>query len=386
MRSEDELIGALRTAGEHAPDDGGGLLAGVASRRRRRTRRRLRVLAAAAAVVVLSVGIRGVVLSGEGQGDAATTSTETPGPRSQPVERVWPRAVFKVPTRNALGAVYLPLTALSATEVLLLATPVGNPTFEVYDVTTGKTRVVAELPTSQRHMVPLAAADGAYLVWYTGGRTSTEIWMVPLAGGEPTPVTGLSGARADVDALSVNGDQVIWSERSGDVWHAPLTGGIPERIPSGNGLHLLRWPWASDVPAGTDTGDRNQSEVVDLALDTRIQVTVPGQAKGLRCGPHWCFGRDTKGGFVQRIDGGEVRSGLEGFGQPEVRSMAPILNRFVVLRDGVYDVETGLTATIPRTAAWMSTGMTAEPSTALYWEGEPGTYEVLNLAAVPSAQ
>ncbi|MGR6913262.1 TolB family protein [[Actinomadura] parvosata] len=388
MRSEDELIGALRTAGEHAPDDAGGLLAGVALRRRRRARRRLGVLAAAAAVVVLSVGIRGVVLSGGGEGDVATPPTGTPRPGSGPVERVWPRAVFTVPTKNASGDVRLPLTGVSATKVLLLSRPARkSPQLEMYDSATGETRVLAELPSTQKHMVPSVAADGVNIVWYIRGRSSAEIWTIPLVGGEPTAVTGLSGDRADVEALSVNGGQVIWSERSGDVWRVPLTGGgAPERIPSGNGLHLLRWPWASDAPAGPDTGDRSQTEVVDLTLDTRIPITVPAGVKGLRCGPHWCSGRDAKGVFVQRISGRDVHRGLDGFGHPEALSMAPILNRFVVLKNGVYDAETGVTATIPARASWLSIGTSAEPSTVVYWEGRPGTYEVLNLAAVPSAQ
>ncbi|MFD0468649.1 hypothetical protein ACFQ0B_10270 [Nonomuraea thailandensis] len=150
MRTEDELIGALRAAGEHAPDDGADLLAGVALRRRRRTRRRVRVLAAAAAVVVLSVGIRGAVLSGGGEGDMATTpAPEPPVPRSAPVEELWPDAVLTLPVQGPDGAHRVPMIGVSPTEVLVLARTPGKEArgrLEVYDSTTKKSRLVAALP------------------------------------------------------------------------------------------------------------------------------------------------------------------------------------------------------------------------------------------------
>ncbi|GAA2208589.1 hypothetical protein GCM10009850_040470 [Nonomuraea monospora] len=385
MRSEDELIGALRTAGEHAPDDGGGLLAGVASRRRRRTRRRLRVLAAATAVVVLSAGIRGVVLSGGGadEGDVATT------PKSAPAGKLWPGAVFTFAMQGPGGTHRVPLTGISPTQILVLSRmpgPQGQGVLEVYDSASGGSRTVAELPRSGRFMVGSVAADGRNVVWQSStGKSALEIWTAPLAGGKARPVTELSGDRSDLDAISVNGDQVIWSERSGGVWRVPLAGGVPDQITATDGLHLLRWPWASDAPAGPDLGDRNQTVLVDLTLITSHEVDSRPGAKGVRCGPHWCLGRHAGGGFAQRIDGSDLRDVKGVFGHPEPLSMAPILNRFVPLRDGVYDLATGSTATID--ARTVALGAAGEPSTLIYWRTrKPGTYEVLNLAAVPSAQ
>ncbi|MFD0468650.1 TolB family protein [Nonomuraea thailandensis] len=100
-------------------------------------------------------------------------------------------------------------------------------------------------------MIHSLAADGRNVVWQsTSGKSARQIWTAPLAGGRARLVTELTGDRADLDAISVNGDQVIWSERSGGVWRVPLAGGTPDRIAATDGLHLLRWPWASDAPAG----------------------------------------------------------------------------------------------------------------------------------------
>ncbi|MGW3346748.1 TolB family protein [Nonomuraea rubra] len=389
MRSEDELIGALRAAGEHAPDDGGELLAGVALRRRRRTRRRVRVLAAAAAVVVLSVGIRGVLLSGGGEGDLATTpAPEPPAPRSAPVEELWPDAVFTLPMEAPDGARRVPMTGISPTEVLVLARMPGMDArgrLEVYDTTAGRSRLVAELPRSRQFVIPSVAADGRNVVWQvSAGKSVREIWTAPLAGGRARLVTELTGGRSDLDAISVNDDQVIWSERSGGVWRVPLAGGAPDRIAAADGLHLLRWPWASDAPAGPDLGDRNQTVLVDLTLITSHEVDSLPEAKGVRCGPHWCLGRRAGGSFLQRINGSDLRA-IDGvFGHPKPLSMAPLLNRFVPLKNGVHDIATGSTATIE--ARTLALGAAGEPSTVIYWSERRGSYEVLNLAAVPSAQ
>ncbi|WP_043619703.1 hypothetical protein [Nonomuraea candida] len=124
--------------------------------------------------------------------------------------------------------------------------------------------------------------------------------------------------------------------------------------------------------------------LVDLTVITSQEVDSRPGAKGVRCGPHWCLGRTAKGSFLQRIDGNDLRE-IDGvFGHPKPLSMAPLLNRFVPLKNGVHDVETGSTATIA--ARTLALGAAGEPSTVLYWRKDAGTWEVLNLAAVPSAQ
>jgi RNA polymerase sigma factor (sigma-70 family) len=58
----------------------------------------------------------------------------------------------------------------------------------------------------------------------------------------------------------------------------------------------------------------------------------------------------------------------------------------VVLVLRYYGIATGKMATIGMGSSWMGVGTSSEPSTIIYWEGKPGTFRVLNLAAVPPGQ
>jgi hypothetical protein len=400
MRTEDELTGALRAAAERAPGEGD-LLAGVETLRRQRTVRRVRTLAAAAAVVVVAIGGAGVrgILSIGGAGDVATTTTPTvpfptvtktvtPDPqpgKAVPAVKLWPKAVFTVPTRNAEGMRYQPITGIGATEVLLLASSRDETRIEVYDTATKRTRVVTTVPMDLTAVPPTVTADGKNVAWKSSARKNgvsvRDIWTAPLSGGKARRVTTISGSRADIDAIAINGDRILWSERRGDVWGIPLSGGAAARIPAGHGLRLLRWPWASDAPAGPDTSVRNQSKVVDLTTGSTIKVVPPPGAQGLRCGPFWCFGHDETGTFLQRIDGSNLRR-LDDHGSWVRQTMAPILNRFVVSDSGIYDIATGRTAATE--GRW--TALSAGQPTIVYWEGGRDSFRVLNLAAVPPAQ
>ncbi|TMR09988.1 hypothetical protein ETD86_41460, partial [Nonomuraea turkmeniaca] len=346
MRTEDELTGALRAAAERAPGEGD-LLSGVETLRRRRTRRRVRMLAAASAVVVLGMAVRSVVPSGGGEVEVATTPnpTATLGMNAVPADGLWPTAVLTVPTTNADGMRYQPITGISATEVLLLAASLEEGTrIELYDAATKRARVVTEVPMKPTAVPPIVTADGENVAWISYGRKNgvsvRGIWTAPLSGGKARLITTISGRRADIDSLAVNGDRVFWSERRGDVWGVPLSGGASERIPAGRGLRLLRWPWASDAPAGPDDSVRSQSRVVDLTNGSTIEVVTPSGARGLRCGPFWCLGHDETGSFLQRIDGSSIRR-LDDRGSWGRLAMAPVLNRFAVSDDGIYDIATG---------------------------------------------
>jgi hypothetical protein len=385
MRTEDELTDALRAAAEHAPDEGD-LLACVETLRRRRTRRRASMLATASAVVAL--GISGIVPSGVGVVEVATTPspTTTLGTNAVPADRLWPTAVLTVPAANADGMRYEPITGIGATEVLLLAaSPEEGMRIERYDAATQRTRVVTEVPMKPTAVPPAVTADGRNVAWMSSGRKNgvpvRGVWTAPLSGGKARLVTTVSGPRADIDSLAVNGDMIFWSERRGDVWGVPLSGGASARIPAGRGLRLLRWPWASDAPAGPDDSVRGQSKVVDLTNGSTIEVVTPPGARSLRCGPFWCLGYDETGAFLQRIDGSSRRR-LDERGSWGRHAMAPILNRFVMSEGGLHDLATGRVAGIE--GRW--TPLSAGQPTIVYWEGGRDTLRVLNLAAVPSAQ
>ncbi|GLW11204.1 hypothetical protein Misp01_63320 [Microtetraspora sp. NBRC 13810] len=171
------------------------------------------------------------------------------------------------------------------------------------------------------------------------------------------------------------------SELSGDVWSIALAGGEAARVPYSDGLHLMKWPYAVDAADGPKGHDRNQTKLVDLARGAQTEITVPASAQSLRCGPSWCFGRNGQGSFVQYLDGTNTIA-LSGV-SPLTRF--PILDRFLFAGSTVYDAATAEVAAIGKGSGTYGVGTSSEPSTIIYWDGEPGTFTVLNLEAVPPA-
>ncbi|MFC5827182.1 TolB family protein [Nonomuraea insulae] len=416
MRTEDELTDALRSVAERSPQERD-LLAALAVRRRRRHQRRTQVLAAGAVVAVLgvgAVGMRGFFSAGGHAAVSAATPTNmtvtvttmlptvvpnvalSPPARSKVVDadRLWPGAVFTMPAKNADGWRYRPITSLSATEVLLSAESSFEKagTFEVYDSATGKSRVVTTVPRTpglDGYFPQTATTDGQSLAWFAYGEKDgaavREIWTVPVAGGEPRLLGTFTGKHAQIDAIGVDGDHVYWSELSGGVWSIPLAGGEAARVPDSDELHLMKWPYAVDAADGPKGHDRNQTKLVDLAREAQTEINVPASAQGLRCGPSWCFGRNGQGSFVQYLDGTNTIA-LDGLSDVSILTRFPILDRFLFAGSTVYDAATGEVAAIGKGRGMYGVGTSSEPSTIIYWDGEPGTFTVLNLAAVPPAQ
>ncbi|GGS79120.1 hypothetical protein ACFFV7_12835 [Nonomuraea spiralis] len=393
MRTEKDLTETLRTAADHAPEPGG-LLAGVEGHRRRRRRRRTQGLAVATAVA--AVLATGTVMAANGRQAAAPPPAARPFPQATavPLERVWSRAVVTMPTLRADGLRRVPVTALDATRILAVAGPGADTirAIEVYDTTTRMFREITDIsvpPDMRTYRPQPPALDGLNLAWHVNavrkdGTKAREIWTVPLAGGEPRQVAAMTGEHLRIERIALDGDRIIWSERTGGVWWMPLAGGAPKRFPGSEGLHLVKWPWASDV---ADLEDRSQTRVVNLSTGRPAtkDVVAPLDALRLRCGPSWCQG--VRGGrtYLQRVDGSAAAE-PQGLGLVPRFSDYPALDRFVVTGRAVYDVRTGTLATYDRPGIWWGNFMSAEPSSTMYWSERANEYRVLNLAAVPPAQ
>ncbi|MFG1947398.1 hypothetical protein [Nonomuraea sp. NPDC048826] len=426
MRTEEELTTALREGASGAPDMD--LLAGVARLRSRRTRRRATALAAAAVITVIA-GTAVARGSGPDSKDglrpaattmvtmtpateqeplrpaATTTVTITPATEQEPlspdqatVTELWPQALFTMPAANADGWRYRPVTALNATEVLLAAESSFEKagTFEIYDSKTRTTRVVTRVPQGEglKKYFPQSATVGPDDVAWSGigqrpdGTRVREIWTAPLAGGEARLLVTRTGRDADVDAIAIGDGHVLWSESGGGVWRVPLTGGEPERVPGGDDLHLIAWPWASDVAKGPEAIERNQTRLVNLADGTTRVTAAPPGVRGWRCGPVWCHGHDDDGGLlIHRADGTDPPR-LRKTGAPGMHAY-PALDRFLV-SSGVYDLASDKLGRLDGSGSWYGRGTSSEPTTVLYWgttpDDKPDEYRVLNLAAVPPAQ
>ncbi|MGN9788848.1 TolB family protein [Nonomuraea sp. ZG12] len=412
MRTEDDLVAALREGADDAPMPD--LIAGVERLKRRRGRRRTQLLAAAAVITVAStsmaVALRGgqvapvqpAVTTSASVVSPSAAATSAPPQVEVPTVRaadIWPDALFTMPAKNADGWRYRPITALSATEVLLSAESSFERAgrFEIYDSSSGKARVVTEVPKNpdlRGYITQTATVDGRNMVWFSFGRQADgtpvrDIWTAPLAGGQARLVTTRTGPDASIDAIAVNGDRVVWSLVQGGVWEVPLAGGTPSRLPGGDGLHLIRWPWAGDAGTGPGAQKRVQTKVVDLTNGYVSEVVAQEGVTDLRCAPFWCFGRSTNGGFVQRIDGTDPLESRKISHGGALRPY-PILDRFLWMGSSVYDMQAGRLATIDNPGNWYGAGTSSEPSTILYWGAskgdKPDKFRVLNLAAVPPAQ
>ncbi|NUS08100.1 MAG: hypothetical protein HOV97_36690 [Nonomuraea sp.] len=389
MRTENDLTEALRAAADGAPEPDG-LLTGIRARGRRRRRRRTQGLAAATAVAAMIAAAPLMTANGREE-EAARPVTAV---SSVPLERAWPQAVFTMPAERRDGLRRFPVTALDATRVLVVSGPSADAIrlIELYDTTTRTFRELADLPIPpdmETYLPQPPAVDGTTLAWYVNavrkdGTHAREIWTVPLTGGTPRQVAAMTGEHLRMERIAVNGDRIIWSERTGGVWWMPLSGGAPQRLPGSEGLHLIRWPWAGDVAARDH--ESSQTKVVDLSASLHtMKVVAHRDLLRPRCGPFWCWSMRAGRSHLQRIDGTDAVE-PQGLGLPPRFADYPALDRFAVSDVAVYDLATGALVTFEKPGIWWGDDMSAEPSTIVSWTDSGDEYRMLNLAAVPPAQ
>ncbi|MDP9864311.1 MULTISPECIES: hypothetical protein [Streptosporangium] len=443
-RSEAELARTLAGAADAAPPPVDDLLAAVHRRRGRRTRRRVQsALAVAGVIAVIGGGTavaRGSFSSGGGEGNALTKVTAAPSSEDRagedgaeeagrldvrPAAEVWPSAVSTIPAAAPDGWRYRPVTGLSATELLLTAESSFEKAgrLEVYDTATRERRILTEMtepPGVKGYFVQDVEVGPEHIAWYgtrpNSGEKWADFWVVPRSGGTAKRIAEVSGG-VDVERIAVTRDHVLWSDRSGGVSRVPITGGTPEKVPGGEGLHLLSWPWAADYVRSSGMW-KNQSALVNLETGERQEIQVPDGVSGLRCSETWCAGQRKGGGLlVQRPDGSDSRDVADlsyggdldiALGRHLTVSLSGPSRKFF---SASYDLATGAAGGIgwvseDGTSGGMGTGISSSPSSIHYWragtvktekvchKGACGTeevgkateYTVLNLLAVPPAE
>lgn len=417
MRGEQDLIRIMRTAA--AQVERHDLARGVAARRRaRRARQRMQVLLAVVAVVAIAGGTTAVLSRKDRERPRpAVVVTPSPSvPETKPAAELWPQAVVKIPMKNSEGWKMHPVTGLSATEVLLAADSAFEKAgrLEVYDSASGRTRVLGEIPSPKEKYYPQSfGVSSRYIGWY--GETPqdsddwADFWIMPREGGKARRVGEVD---AKVEKIAVTDDSLVWSVREGGVYRMPLTGGVPERLPGTDGLHLTAWPWAAGRTG--EQVDANQNRLVNLETGQSTDVSLPEGVRSMRCQAWWCVGNLDKHIIVQRLDGSERRTLPQGGLMPSVL----LGDRYALFqltggdRDWmpmhvVYDLATGASAGIGERLAGVVSYSTevgsspASPATTVYWDagrysfqkcghgacrvkgrGGGKVYTVVNLAAV----
>ncbi|MFI9590530.1 hypothetical protein [Nonomuraea sp. NPDC052265] len=399
MRDEQDLIHTLRAAADQV--NRCDLSEGVARRRRaRRTRHRVQVLLAAVAVVAIAGSVT-AVLSGKDRKEPEPAVVVSPSPsvseafvpETKSAAEVWPQAMLKVPMKDSEGWKVYPVTSLSATEVLLVA----NSRFEkagrleMFDSTSGRTRVLGSIPSPQKKYYPqLFAVGSEYIAWF--GETPqdsddwADFWIMPRQGGAARRVGEVD---ADVEKIAVTDGFVVWSVREGGIYRMPLSGGAPERLPGTDGLHLTAWPWAAGR-AG-ERPDANQNRLVNLETGQSFDVSLPEGVQAMQCHAQWCVGVLDGHVVRQRIDGSERESLPQGLLLNHMRSLLgdryavfkvydPDRNKTGVPIAVVYDLATGVFAGIGRQSGGvLSSNMavgasSSSPSTTVYWDADQKSY------------
>lgn len=246
-----------------------------------------------------------MALSG-GQERRAQPVAPPSAPSITPAATLWPQAIAKVPTKNSKGWKMYPVTALSATELLLNAYSAFEKSgrLEVYDMARKTTRVLGTVPSPRKkYYLQEIAVSSRYIAWF--GETPqdpdkwTDFWIMPREGGTPER---LAEVAADVDNIALTDDSVVWSLKAGGgVYRMPLTGGSPSRLPGTQGLRLMSWPWAGGF-ASNHPG-ANQTRVVNLETGRSSDVSLPDGAEMMQCHSQWCVGIVNSRMVVQRVDG-----------------------------------------------------------------------------------
>ncbi|GIH93897.1 hypothetical protein Psi01_45270 [Planobispora siamensis] len=445
-RSEADLVRTLAKAADSAPEPVRDLLGAIERRRVRRTRRRAQsILAVAAVIAVIGGGTavaRGVFPHRGGEGpilaDATATAaaetptssgpkptpkpsrsgTRAPGAAIRPAAEVWPAAVSKIPAKSADGWKYRPITALSATELLLAAESSFEKAgrLEVYDTASRSRTVLAETPGPEGvkgYFMQSADVGAEHVVWYgttpNNGDKWADFWVVPRSGGTARQIGEVTGEQAEVQAVGVSADSVVWSVDKGGIYRMPLSGGAPERIGGTDGLHLLSWPWATDV--GERDFQKSQTELVNLETMQTFEVRASDGMTAFRCGLEWCFGSgDSEDNRVvaERMDGSQRRTlpGLYAMGGRDLlaRDFGLFHVSGVVGRDergeeiedhsvpvaALYDPATGKLAGIGKSdgkgGGGYGHGTSSSPTSIIYWDEERRTVrrcETVDAADLP---
>ncbi|MFD0467354.1 hypothetical protein ACFQ0B_02830 [Nonomuraea thailandensis] len=225
---EEALRRTLGSASQHAPRMPAGLPARLEDGYRRRRRRNLaQAVLAAATVVAVAGGTAAVLRHGDVTAALPSTSPSTDPPPSaatprtwplpEPVEKMYPAAVRKVPARGPGGTALRPQAFID--EHTMLVTTWGG--FEqtdalyAYDLRTRDLRKITDVPTPAGTVVFASdfTAGGGRVAWWTATEDRrVHVWTAPVSGGEATGIADVEGGGgAGLSGLAVEAGQIVFS-------------------------------------------------------------------------------------------------------------------------------------------------------------------------------
>ncbi|MEU7861800.1 hypothetical protein [Nonomuraea sp. NPDC049141] len=310
---EDDLhrvIGSASECAPHAPID---FSARIAARSRRR-RTRGQALVAAVAVVIVAGGT-GLAARGTSDDSApiAVRPARTPSSPStlpDPVEKVWPSAVRKIPAKLPGGRKFQPRTFIDDHTLLLETWESFEKADAVYayDLDTGQTRKITEISTPKGVYASGYAIGGGRIVWQTIENMRTRFWYVPISGGEPAAIDTGRAVKGRVDELSVAGDKLAFSLFEGGVFTVPLEGGTVTPVAGADRHHILRWPWVGSPGQYTPDNEPSFEELLNVETGQTSKAVIHPGEQNVRCGVLTCVGRrPDQPSFYRLRDGSQER-------------------------------------------------------------------------------
>jgi hypothetical protein len=396
----EELEAALRRtfmdAAERAPKAPPGIGLERRSRKKPRGYPRMALVAAAVAVAIGGATVGGrTLMSGSGKNPSTATSPKLHAPKKvaiPPIEKVWPKAAFRVPDTLPDGRGFEPVDFIDAHTIVVST----QASFEkanalyAYDLRTRGTRLITQVVTPPKTKVFASGftTGSGYLAWWFGGDYGIEVWAAPISGGQARLVGRMDGR--EPSQLAISGKTVYWSPGgTGGIYHAPVTGGGTVReTPGSRSTYILDWPWVGSPPT-------LRGESVKRVAFAELKNVLTGETRSARltdratwnCGLTWCVGQGP--GFVtevQRRDG-SGRQALPGGGATS--QLPPLLDRFVIIAPpgetlAVHDLRTGRTGDlgIVRNSKDKVVQLPTGPANRLYFTMTKGGYVIVDLGAI----
>ncbi|MFF4616389.1 TolB-like translocation protein [Nonomuraea jabiensis] len=296
---EDDLSRVLGRVAEGAPQAPTGFPGRIAARSRRR-RTRARALVAAVAMVIAGVTVRGTV-------GAQPAQTRLP----EPVEAVWPDAVWKIPRQLPGFPEFRPVIFIDD-RTLLLGTEKSDERTDAiyaYDLGAGRTRKIADVPSEKWEYASSYTVGAGRIVWATVDRDErTRFWSVPVSGGKPAAIDTGGPVKGRGEELTVVGDRVAFSLAGGGVFTFPLRGGRVTPVAGAERHHILRWPWVATPSEHTQAREPSFRELLNAETGQASSAVVRPGERYVRCGVTTCVGMrpdDTR--FYRLRDGSRER-------------------------------------------------------------------------------
>ena len=253
--------------------------------------------------------------------------TATPSPSGgqafvapEPIEKVWPQAVWKIPAKLPGIRKYQPRIFIDD-RTLLLETwesfEKANAIY-AYDLENGQVRKIADIRTPKGVFSSGYTVGAGRIVWRTinevDGNGATEFWSAPITGGRPTVINTVTPVKGGGDHLTVVGDKLAFSFFEGGVltvprgvFTVPLGGGTVEPVAGADRHQILRWPWVGTqgdhTPMATSFED-----LLNVETGERSKAVVRPGEENVRCGVTICVG-DRRGSpsFYRLRDGSQER-------------------------------------------------------------------------------